>query len=175
MNQKKIMINIKINCIVTKINNLLKEKYYTGNENFRGNVEIFIDPSPRELREIADLGDNYVRFMLNYDTKHLYAWDTNFLHEDVIGILEKSDAIPTKNIYFNPSKYQYCFSYGELIGGKIRINRTDSRYYDDKNLKYAKMAIDELDDDWNKKWFVTPPLEVLQTLYDVRIKVYKGN
>lgn len=57
----------------------LTEEYYERVKTDNGSVEVFVNPSSKELYEIG----NAVRFIADANKKEIYVWYFNFLHQEV--------------------------------------------------------------------------------------------
>jgi len=72
---------------------------YLSTENLKGldgdkvTIEIFIEPSSRDIHDILSYQDNSsngIRLGYTYDTGTLYAWDGSVGHKEVMDSLDKS-------------------------------------------------------------------------------------
>ncbi len=61
------------------------EKYEDSFNTADGFVEIFMNPSKKELMEIVKLnGFDSIRYAINLDKKKIFVWDANILHDKVV-------------------------------------------------------------------------------------------
>lgn len=65
---------------------LLREEFVTADENF----EIFVNPSPKEIRDAAD-GKREIRFIADNKNHKLYVFNVNLLHGIALGKIMRKD------------------------------------------------------------------------------------
>ncbi|HUW43519.1 MAG TPA: hypothetical protein VMV95_00980 [Bacillota bacterium] len=103
----------------------------------RGSVfEIFKNPNPGELKDLAKKGKSYVRYIIDYDKENIYVFSVNFLHFDAAIEIDKKAGTELKKMYINtkPGEEKNIFYSGKIIGGKIT---TSPRIY--KKIKRTKI------------------------------------
>jgi len=67
-----------------KFKDLLNEKFKTAHKFGSETVEIFEEPSKKEMREISKLSFNNIRFGIQDNKKAtIYMWSASFLHNEI--------------------------------------------------------------------------------------------
>jgi hypothetical protein len=69
----------------------INEEYFMRVKNSNNSVEVFLNPSRKEFKEIA-ANINSVRFIANKKTKKVYVWNTyEAIHSDMYKLIFKGD------------------------------------------------------------------------------------
>jgi hypothetical protein len=108
------------------------------------NVEVFINPSKKEMKAAADHDDNtmkpYVRFIADYEHKKLYIWRANCNHHVIDTGLE-IDSTANNSIW----------GVAEVKEGRMNFLSSDDAALSKTLPKFREKWKD--DDEWTKSFF----------------------
>ena len=124
-----------------------------------GTTEIFVNPSNKEIRDAAWVGNmkGDVRFIADYKHKNLYVFKADTFHVDVSNYLEKEEGISTVDWYNS------IWGVANVVGGKLKFDSSDT--LGNSNEIVHK---DGLKDNWTTKWFTEPLLQSAKSWVNLR-------
>ena len=67
-----------------KFQQYLNEKFYNATKIWGHDVEIFVNPSKRELRDIQEKSPIGYRYIVDFDNKKIYYWHSEVIHIDIL-------------------------------------------------------------------------------------------
>lgn len=110
-----------------KFERYLNEKFFSGFKQYGDEVEVFINPSSKEIKEIKDASSRgTIRFFANMKEKKVYMWNgDNAIHQDVVD----SGLSPTSG--FDYDDYALSGHDADIIfGGTVEKGTTRSDTWD---------------------------------------------
>jgi hypothetical protein len=132
----------------TRKSDLLPEMYIASINNPKIYIEIFKNPSKKEMAQ-ANKSSGFIRFLVDIKNKNLYVWGGDGLHYQAADELFKADQLKTADTY--------TLGTDILIGdGIIENNKiagytlTAGRYLDD--IQLIRLVLN-IDDTWGKRYF----------------------
>jgi hypothetical protein len=137
----------------------LQETYVTLGEplSWRGEIPkspfpIFCNPTAKELREI---GNKDIRYLVDFKYKKLYVWDADFTHQEAMPPLTQLTNL--KQVANSESYYNSIVTgTARLVSSKLKM--TDPEYGYAGGILPGSLWPD-MDDKWLNTWFTRPFIE----------------
>lgn len=163
-----------------RLQRYLNEKFYNGFMHYGTEIEVFVNPSSKELKELKD-NNSEIRFLANMKEKKVYMWDGDRVtHEDAVD----GGVMPTSG--FNYRRYVFTGENADIIfggtvltqSGKLESDSWDAR----PTANYPKTDLEKMADkstlesvrkmtknnfSWLKKYGVDPKAtkDIVDSLY----------
>lgn len=120
----------------------LQEKYLAR----IGTSEIFVNPSKKDITDLQKV-DNMVRFFIDPEKGKVYAWQSGYIHSDVM------DQLKVDNRGWSyETIHKYITGHGRIRSGKIVMLGSDEIDYQLKQaIRGGRQAL-ELIDKWRWIW-----------------------
>jgi len=150
-----------------RFSDYLQEEYVihvkgTWSKRYSGDSDVFENPSKKELNSLT----SDVRFIVNYKSKKMYAWNWDITHTEMAGYLYKEKLIPIDEIS-NIRFMKTCYAgVGKVKSGKIEHTRQSDCLYGVS--KYWKWFYDESSDDWTELYFTESLKKSIKNCFGIK-------
>ena len=126
----------------------LVEKYVNSVQTYGESLEIFKNPSKREIRDVLDQSRHGYRFLINFKTKSFYIFSANTYHQVVFDEIWKEEKLPNWTSFWIGGKgNDYVFSGHQDSGG-----RPDTDFFMQRRTEEDMTALIDQDWSWLTKW-----------------------
>jgi hypothetical protein len=122
-----------------KFKQFINEKYLTTFSNAGNNIEVFLNPSSKELRDIPSFPA--YRFLINFKTKEFYAWHVNTFHDNIMDFVSSKNLAKFpkfKEYWYGHKNNDYIFTGSVDPDGSVYSDHMYTLKKDGDNLKLLK-------------------------------------